>query len=212
MRTTRGRSFPVACPGCGGDIRPACAEEKNPALSVDRELTGTSTIGPYPARPVPDVAHHDPPRSADACRSAIGRPSLYRMSPITKSLIEELEHAPESVQREVLAFLRHLRARGTGNDARHAEPGLRLHGPEHVDQPKSRPRPRCEPKPGATMPASAATGSSAEASHGLRVGPHAGGHRSRERRRPARVTVPRHRSPPCGAGRRRHRAGCPPAR
>jgi hypothetical protein len=77
---------------------------------------------------------------------------------------------------------------------------------------KSRPRSRCEPKPGATMPASAATGSSAEASHGLRVGPHAGGHRSRERRRPARVTVPRHRSPPCGAGRRRHRAGCPPAR
>ena len=38
------------------------------------------------------------------------------MSPITKSLIEELEHAPESVQREVLAFLRHLRARGAGND------------------------------------------------------------------------------------------------
>jgi hypothetical protein len=38
------------------------------------------------------------------------------MSPITKSLIEELEQAPESVQREVLAFLRHLRARGAGND------------------------------------------------------------------------------------------------
>ena len=38
------------------------------------------------------------------------------MSPITKSLIEELEHAPESVQREVLAFLRHLRARGAGSD------------------------------------------------------------------------------------------------
>jgi hypothetical protein len=42
--------------------------------------------------------------------------SFYCMSPITKSLIEELEHAPESVQREVLAFLRHLRARGAGND------------------------------------------------------------------------------------------------
>jgi len=38
------------------------------------------------------------------------------MSPLTKSLIEELEHAPESVQREVLAFLRHLRARGVGSD------------------------------------------------------------------------------------------------
>ncbi len=35
---------------------------------------------------------------------------------MTKSLIEELEHAPESVQREVLAFLRYLRARGAGSD------------------------------------------------------------------------------------------------
>ena len=42
--------------------------------------------------------------------------SFYSMSPITKSLIEELERAPESVQREVLAFLRHLRAWGTGSD------------------------------------------------------------------------------------------------
>jgi hypothetical protein len=41
---------------------------------------------------------------------------LISMSPLTKSLIEELEHAPESVQREVLAFLRHLRARGVGSD------------------------------------------------------------------------------------------------
>jgi hypothetical protein len=38
------------------------------------------------------------------------------MSPIAKSLIEELEHAPESVQREVLAFPRQLRARGAGSD------------------------------------------------------------------------------------------------
>jgi len=38
------------------------------------------------------------------------------MSPLTKSLLEELEHAPESVQREVLAFLRYLRARGGGGD------------------------------------------------------------------------------------------------
>ena len=53
-----------------------CANEKNPALSTDRELTGTSTIGPYPARPVPDLAPHDPPRQADACRWAIGRPIL----------------------------------------------------------------------------------------------------------------------------------------
>jgi hypothetical protein len=42
--------------------------------------------------------------------------SFSFMSPITKSLIEELEHAPESVQREVLAFLRHVRARVAGSD------------------------------------------------------------------------------------------------
>jgi hypothetical protein len=49
--------------------RPVCADEKNPALSVDRKLLGFSTVGPHPARPVPAVAPHDPPRSADACRS-----------------------------------------------------------------------------------------------------------------------------------------------
>ena len=38
------------------------------------------------------------------------------MSPLKKSLIEQLEKAPESVQRGVLAFLRHLRARGVGSD------------------------------------------------------------------------------------------------
>lgn len=40
------------------------------------------------------------------------------MSPLTKSLIEELERAPESVRREVLAFLRYLRARGAGSNGR----------------------------------------------------------------------------------------------
>jgi hypothetical protein len=53
-----------------------CADEKNPALSADRKLFGTSTIGSHPARPAPAVAPHDPPHSADACRSAIGRPIL----------------------------------------------------------------------------------------------------------------------------------------
>jgi hypothetical protein len=57
--------------------RPVCAHEKNPALSVDRKLFGTSTIGSHPVRSAPTVAPHDPPRSADACRSAIGRPILY---------------------------------------------------------------------------------------------------------------------------------------
>ena len=52
--------------------RRARADEKNPALSVERKLFGTSTIGSHPARSAPAVAPHDPPRSADACRSAIG--------------------------------------------------------------------------------------------------------------------------------------------
>ena len=56
--------------------RPVCAHEKNPALSVDRKLFGTSTIGSHPVRSAPTVAPHDPPRSADACRSAIGRTIL----------------------------------------------------------------------------------------------------------------------------------------
>jgi hypothetical protein len=68
-------------PRCGWPLkravsRPVCADEKNPALSVDRRLLGTSTIGPHLARSVPAVAPHDPPRSADACRSAIGHPTL----------------------------------------------------------------------------------------------------------------------------------------
>ena len=56
--------------------RTARANGTNPDLSVDRTLLGTSTIGPHPARPVPDVAPRDPPRSAHACRSAVGRPIL----------------------------------------------------------------------------------------------------------------------------------------
>jgi hypothetical protein len=70
-------------PRCGRTARsavsrPVCADEKNPALSVDRKHLGTSTIGSRPARSAPAVAPHDPPRSADACRSAIGRPILWR--------------------------------------------------------------------------------------------------------------------------------------
>jgi hypothetical protein len=56
--------------------RPVCADETNLALSVDRKLRGASTVGPHTARPAPAVAPHDPPRQADACRSAIGRPIL----------------------------------------------------------------------------------------------------------------------------------------
>jgi hypothetical protein len=68
-------------PRCGRPARRAVsrrarADEKNPALSVERKLFGTSTIGSHPARSAPAVAPHDPPRSADACRSAIGRPVL----------------------------------------------------------------------------------------------------------------------------------------
>jgi hypothetical protein len=52
------------------------ADETNPALSEDRKHLGTSTIGSHPARSAPAVAPHDPPRSADACRSTVGRPIL----------------------------------------------------------------------------------------------------------------------------------------
>ena len=45
-------------------------------MSVDRKLFGTSTIGPHPVRTAPAVAPHGPRCSADACRSAIGRPIL----------------------------------------------------------------------------------------------------------------------------------------
>ena len=58
--------------------RPACAEGKNPALSANRKLFGHSTIASHPARSAPAVAPHDPPGSADACRSAISRPILFR--------------------------------------------------------------------------------------------------------------------------------------
>ena len=56
--------------------RRARANEKNPALSVDRKPLGTSKRASHPARPVPAVAPHGPRCSADACRSAIGRPIL----------------------------------------------------------------------------------------------------------------------------------------
>jgi hypothetical protein len=55
--------------------RPVCADETNPAWSVDRTVRGTSTIGSHPARSALAVAPHDPPRSVGACRSAIGRPT-----------------------------------------------------------------------------------------------------------------------------------------
>jgi hypothetical protein len=53
--------------------RQECAGWCHAPLSVDRKPLGTSTIGPRPARPAPAVVPHDPPRPADACRSAIGR-------------------------------------------------------------------------------------------------------------------------------------------
>jgi hypothetical protein len=69
-------------PRCGRPARravsrPVCAHEKNQALSVDRKLLGTSKRASHPARPVPAFAAHGPRCSADACRSAIGRPILY---------------------------------------------------------------------------------------------------------------------------------------
>ena len=68
-------------PRCGGPTRravsrPVCANEKNPVFSVGRKLLDTSKRASHPARPVPAVAPHGPRCSADACRSAIGRPIL----------------------------------------------------------------------------------------------------------------------------------------
>ncbi len=54
----------------------ACADETNPALSVDRKLLGTSTIGPYQARPVPDVAPHDPPARPTLAEVPLADPSF----------------------------------------------------------------------------------------------------------------------------------------
>ena len=81
-------------PRCGRPARravsrPVCADETNLALSVDRTLLGTSTIGPHPARPVPAVAPRDPSRSADACRSAIGRAILVRTQPPASERLSE---------------------------------------------------------------------------------------------------------------------------
>jgi hypothetical protein len=59
------------------------------ALSVGRKLLGSSTVGPHPARPVPDVAPHDLPRQADARRGAIGRPIL----PLRGELTEQVDVA-----------------------------------------------------------------------------------------------------------------------
>jgi len=86
-------------PRCGRPARravsrPVCANEKNPALSVARKLLGTSKQASHPARPVPAVAPHGPRCSADACRSAIGRPILYH------SIMWLLAHERERRQRE----------------------------------------------------------------------------------------------------------------
>jgi DNA-binding GntR family transcriptional regulator len=67
-------------------------------LSTDRKLRGAYTIGPLTARPTPAVAPRDPPRSADACRSAIGRPilGLVEFDPTGHTRIPAL--APEDIE------------------------------------------------------------------------------------------------------------------
>ena len=71
---------------------PVCADEKNPALSVARKLFGTSTIGSHTAQPAPAVAPHDPPRSAVACRSAIGRPILRWSAAFALRAVRLMDH------------------------------------------------------------------------------------------------------------------------
>ena len=86
-------------PRCGRPARravsrPVCANEKNPALSVDRKLLGTSKRASHPARPVPAAAPQDPPRQAHACRSAIGRPILKRASHPAQQVPAVAPHDP----------------------------------------------------------------------------------------------------------------------
>jgi hypothetical protein len=81
--------------------RPVCANEITPALSVDRKLLGISTIGPHPARSVPAVAPHDPPHSADACRSAIGRPIRGKAKTETSKICEAMP--PPSPRQQYLS-------------------------------------------------------------------------------------------------------------
>ena len=70
------------------------------ALSVDRKLLGTSTSGPHQARPAPAVVPHDPPHSANACRSAIGRPIRCGMEPLQQRLPHGRKPAPKVVLSE----------------------------------------------------------------------------------------------------------------
>jgi carboxymethylenebutenolidase len=64
-------------------------------LSVDRNLLGTSKRASHPARPAPAVAPHGPRCSADACRSAIGRPILLKAAgrPSELRLYPDTPHA-----------------------------------------------------------------------------------------------------------------------
>ncbi len=79
-------------PRCGRPARRAVsrrarANEKNPALGVDRKPLGTSKRASHPARPVPAVAPHGPRCSADACRSAIGRPILRPVRKVVRGIL-----------------------------------------------------------------------------------------------------------------------------
>ena len=96
-------------PRCGRPARravsrPVCANEKNPALSVDRKLFGTSTIGSHPARSAPAVAPHDPPLLTTWEFSRHGRPVQRRIAGgllahwgvWTRRAVEQLERIKEA--------------------------------------------------------------------------------------------------------------------
>jgi hypothetical protein len=52
------------------------SSSRSTTTGQDRKLLGTAMSGPRPARPGPAVAPYGPRCSANACRSAIGRPIL----------------------------------------------------------------------------------------------------------------------------------------
>ena len=128
-------------PRCGRPARravsrPVCANEKNPALSVDRKPLGTSKRASHPARPVPAFAPHGPRCSADACRSAIGRPILKCVdrygSAMAATSHAGMPHSESEGPGRAAASRRRLQHRGIGCERRRrfaascGEPGRNL--------------------------------------------------------------------------------------
>ena len=75
-------------------------------LKDAQNLLGTSTIGPHPARPVPAIAPHDSPTSADVCGSAIGRAIPTQRVPVDRARFREVDqhHVEQALRFEARVF------------------------------------------------------------------------------------------------------------